>query len=1182
MPRLLPTNGMFALAFGLIASGLISSGPISSASAVDVSAPRPTPQFRSYGLAQGLPSSEVYSVAQDSRGFLWIGTATGLARFDGVRFETRARDGSGPAATSATTGLLVDSNGRVWTGSGSGLQRHDVSENRTQRWQHDPDDTSSLSDDDVTSLAQTLDGSLWIGTAQTGLNRMRADGSGFERFGRGHVGDGPASDIVTSLFADIDGRLWIGSPTGVDVMDTDDRFHAVRFADDGPHRVNRIDGDASGPRIATDRGLYRVDANGVAHRDNRLPAVPIDASLADSHGLLWVATAMGLHLLDRHGRVHPLPALWTARGGLPGRTVRQILEDDEHGIWFAQSDGGLAYIGPSWDDFTRFSHIPTDAASLPGRTVTAIAAHGADRLWVGGMRGWIRRFDPVTGRAEGTYDVGTSRIQALHEGAGERLWVGTANGLHLRESGQVRSIAPGRIDRAVTAIAEVPDGRVFAAVLARGVFVIDPQSLAVSRVAFAVPARGNTETLQLEFVGGKLWHASTAGLARWDDATATLRPVDGVSKGRVNAFELHEGGFWLARPDALEHYAIRNGVAVLDRAVTATDGWPSPDILNLRLDSLGRLWVYGPTGVWRFDPGTGRFRPFGEADGLSSGEFTNGTTVMLPDGTMYGATLSGLVGFRPDRQSDHARRPPVEVAGASVARGGTRVALPIVDDTIRLGWNDRDVRIAARVLSYVDPSANSYTFSLETAGHATSLSVGASGIREFAHLGAGTYRLSISGAARDGVRGELARPLTVIVDAAPWLRWWAWTSYVLVALAIVVALVVASRRRLHQSLSLQFADQRRRLAEEANEAKTDFMATLGHEIRTPMTGVLGMAELMGLTSLTATQRSYVDALTRSGELLLRLVNEALDLTRIESRRLVLETTCLSTRDIVAEVVMLARVSARHKNLLLESSFSPDVPGHIRGDGTRIRQILQNLLGNAVKFTDAGAVTLAVSRDADHLIFDVTDTGPGISDALRTRLFRRFEQGASPQRALGSGLGLSICRELALLMGGRIDVVPGVEGGTRFRVRLPLVECSCANRSPRPFGLAHGDTTNPVSVLMVEDDPTVADVIGGLLRERGHDVTHVVDGLAALAELPCRRYDLMLLDLDLPGIDGFQVARLVRRMDHYATLPIVAVSARSIGDEADATREAGMNGFVRKPVRGTDLDQVIAQWSHAAA
>lgn len=1127
--------------------------------------PVPTPQFRSYGLHEGLPSSKVRAVAQDSQGFIWVGTSVGLSRFDGVQFVS---PGTGPEKglslpAGGVSALLVDKDDRIWIGGADlGLGRYDPAHGTFAQWRDE------LLDADVRAIAQARDGSIWIGTG-TGLMHMQPDGSGLQERVAGS--DGPLATSIRALHASDDGRVWIGTDAGVAVVDAAGAMTSVPFEDGSHPHVLRIDGHAAELRFATEHGLYRLAPDGLLHRDRRLAASPLYASLADSHGILWVSGPDGLRMLDRYGRLHAVRSAWTAQGGLPGRNVRGMLEDREHGLWFALSDGGLAYLGPAWDDFTRFAHVATDPSSFPGRTVKAVAAQGSTKLWVGGLYGWIRGFDPATGKTSEGFDIEAMRVQTLLE-TPRGLLIGTVDGLSLGQDGKTRPLLRAIIDHPVTMLVRGPDDTVYVAALGQGLFRLDANLGRARPIPFAASRRGMTDTRQIEVVDDDLWQASVAGLARLDRASGDMRFIPGVAPGRINAFEPDEDGFWVVRPDGLEHYRWDGRHAQRDRCVKGVHGFPSADILNVRRDVAGRLWLYGETGVWRFDPGTDKFRPFGLADGLANGEFTNATTVQLDDGTMYGATLGGLVGFRPDRQRDHTRKPSIVVLGASVLRGGMRTPLPIDKDTLRLAWNDRELIVNARALSYVNPDRNHLVFSLEHDGETTKMRTGKDGQRAFAPLAPGAYTLSISGAGRDGVSGTLPHPLTIVVDAPPWLRWWAWLSYMLLFVATVAALVLGMRRRVRQAMRLKLAEQQRRLAEEANAAKTDFMATLGHEIRTPMTGVLGMAELMASTPLDETQRAYVEAVRRSGTTLLRLVNDALDLTRIEARRLVLESECVPLCALTGEVIALAACNAREKGLNLSSSSNANVPECIRGDAIRLRQILQNLVNNAVKFTEAGGVSLHVGYEGSSLVMTVTDTGPGMSPELCARVFSRFEQGGSPQRAQGSGLGLAICHELCTLMGGDIRVRSQVGQGTAFVVSLPLAPCRCGQSGTHTPPASPGMTCK--RLLLVEDDPVVSDVIVGLLRERGHVVTAVGDGLAAMTELSRHTFDAMLLDLDLPMVDGFQVARMVRRMDGAADIPIVAVTARSTGDELVAIKDAGMDALVRKPMTGGDLDSVL--------
>jgi CheY-like chemotaxis protein len=355
---------------------------------------------------------------------------------------------------------------------------------------------------------------------------------------------------------------------------------------------------------------------------------------------------------------------------------------------------------------------------------------------------------------------------------------------------------------------------------------------------------------------------------------------------------------------------------------------------------------------------------------------------------------------------------------------------------------------------------------------------------------------------------------------------------------------------------------------------------MGHEIRTPMTGVLGMAELLLRTNLDGKQHGYAQAIQDSGRLLLRLVNDSLDLARIEAGKLQLEMTPFELRALLRQVEALAQPQAAKRGLAWTLSIADDVPHWLTGDALRIEQILLNLVNNALKFTERGGIGLSVRRGrAAGIAFKVDDSGPGIAAAERKRLFRRFEQADGPQRRGGSGLGLAICRELVARMGGSVELDSEPGCGSTFLVELPLPESE-------PHGIARNDKVEIVAsptvaasrrILLVEDDATVAATLAGLLEAQGHGVRHAEHGLAALGELAAADYDAAVLDLDLPGVDGLTLARMIRAgeaKDDKPSLRLIGISARSRGDEEALCRAAGMDAFVRKPVTGEMLAEVL--------
>src|SRR5690554_1039445 len=390
----------------------------------------------------------------------------------------------------------------------------------------------------------------------------------------------------------------------------------------------------------------------------------------------------------------------------------------------------------------------------------------------------------------------------------------------------------------------------------------------------------------------------------------------------------------------------------------------------------------------------------------------------------------------------------------------------------------------------------------------------------------------------------------------------------------------AYRQRLKRRHAWQLAEHKRELAEQASLAKSRFLATLGHEVRTPMTGVMGMSELLLGTELDARQRRYTESIHGAGEHLLRLLNDALDLARIEAGKLRYDQRPFDLRALLREANRLTAPMARQRGLEYRSLVSEDVPAWVLGDVVRVRQVLLNLLGNALKFTERGHVELCVERgEADTVRFVVADTGPGLNAAQRERLFRRFEQGGDSQAANrygGSGLGLAICQELAAGMGGKIAVESTPGEGTRFEVDLPLPATRAAGAATE----TRDAPVAPLSLLLVEDDPTVAEVVGGLLQREGHEVTHAAHGLAALAALGESAPDAALLDLDLPGLDGYALARQMRAQGYVGTL--VAITARADAEAEPQAMRSGFDRFVRKPLTGAILARALADVAPAGA
>lgn len=374
-------------------------------------------------------------------------------------------------------------------------------------------------------------------------------------------------------------------------------------------------------------------------------------------------------------------------------------------------------------------------------------------------------------------------------------------------------------------------------------------------------------------------------------------------------------------------------------------------------------------------------------------------------------------------------------------------------------------------------------------------------------------------------------------------------------------------------------------SEAANKAKSVFLSNMSHEIRTPLNAIIGFSQLMKRDmNLSSQQKEYNTAIIRAGEHLLELINEILELSKIEAGRIVLNPTSIDLHAMCDDIYMMFRERANDKHLQLLFENSEDLPRYVMVDEGKLRQLFVNIIGNAIKFTDEGGVairTQAISSEEgkSYLIVEVQDSGPGISEEEIGKLFRHFEQTSTGvKKGTGTGLGLALSRELALLMGGDITVSSKVGEGSIFTFKI---EFTAGNESEiekpdtkRVIGIA--DKSKSYTILVVDDKKENLQVAVNLLELVGFSTEEAVDGKEAIEKVIASKPDLILMDMRMPVMDGYEATRIIKTMDDYKDIPIVALTASTFEDERKRIEALKMQGYIRKPFRESDLFNTIGK------
>ena len=1164
--------------------------------------------------AEGLPQNTVPAILQSKDGYLWAGTELGLVRFDGFHFTVFDKTNTPELKSNVVVALLEDRRGDLWIGTlGGGLTRYSRGKFRTYTTQ------DGLSSDSVQALLEDAAGDLWIGTDGSGLNRLH-DG----HFTVYTTASGLADNEVFALAQLPDGALWIGTHDGLSRF-SDGEFRSFRVREGLPSNYVRSlltspdgvlwIGTYGGGLCRLAGGSFRTFSTHDGLSSNSVTSL---RNGADKD--VWIGT-FGGGITRLSGAEL---SSYTVRDGLPSNDIWSIFLDRERNLWVGTAGGGITRLSQRpFTTFDKQSGLSNDV------TLPVFEDHAGD-MWIGTNGGGLNRLH------NGQITTFTTReglandlVFSICEDAEGALWIGTRKGLNRFKNGKfvTYTTRDGLPSDIVIASLAGRDGSVWLGTRA-GLSLWKNHRF----TTFSSQDGLSSNVVQAIFEDSRkrLWiGTSSGGLNLFERGHfRVFNSQSGLSNNAVlSMHEGRDGGLWIGT-DGGGLNLFQNGKFSV---FTARDGLLDDAVFRILEDNSGHLWMSSNKGVFRVSLADftkfkqkkiGRIPTvaYGLSDGMKTHECNGGFQPAgwkSHDGRLWFPTMQGVVAVDPRNLN------------ARLAGQIANIEQVLINDRELDRESSRHVAPGAGKLEfhYTAPNfraANRIRFRYRLRGFDTSwVEAGHRRVAYYTNIPPASYVFEVVASNEDGTWSHSAAALSFALQPHFYQTVYFYGLCILAFIALIFAAHLAHVRQLRdrEKELARYVDERtaalrkeilerekaehesmraKEAAERASRVKSEFLANMSHEIRTPMNGIVGMTSLALQTSLTEQQHQYLDIIRESADCLLTVIDDILDFSKVEAGKMTLDPIDFDFRESVASAVKSLAFRAEQNSIRLSLDIDPAIPRLVHADPVRLRQVLLNLLGNAIKFTRNGVVSLKIACDsADpslaRLHFVVADTGIGIAPEKLTSIFEAFSQADSSttRKFGGTGLGLAICHRLVSLMGGSIWAESELKHGSQFHFTSEVGvvgaaapdesgEAEAAKQQQSLAALAQAANQH-LRILVAEDNPANRMVARLTLEHAGFLVFEAENGREALHAASAQHFDIILMDCRMPVMDGYVATRHIRQLTGPAArVPIIALSASAFQEDRERAEEAGMDDFIPKPFHDEELLLKCLTWAESSS
>lgn len=1154
--------------------------------------------FDRYADAQGVHIGPVVKILQDSRGFLWFAGWFSLYRYDGYTFTPMLDVSYG-----FISAICEDKSGNIWAGTFLGLVKIDAATGEKTQYKPYSSGRGTEWSNRVLSVLEDKNGILWVGTAD-GLFKYDAKARQFTGIQQDiDEPDGISSNVINDIFEDKKGQLWFATGNGLEKYDRDSNKFIHYFNIKGsPNNF--------GSQVTNDNWINCITQ--------------------DQNGNLWIGTRAGLM------KFHPELNIFTIFKNDPKNTssissnnVTSLAFDSSGTLWVCTDYGINTYEG-SGNTFSHYINDKNDPASLSNNSALSVICEKSGTIWVGtyyGLNKLNRKKQPFT-------KIFDDNIQVIINGGSEVFYFWVQDGLKRYDTkskvlkdlsydeyltavdnrgnlwfnkyggGLISRDSNNKITQFyfplgkafnfwVTCVYNTRENNIYIGTATDGLFYIDPLT---NEIMHIIKSKVFINVIY-EDKYGLLWvGTANAGLYCFKKNREFVKHYifnqeDPETVSFTTILDINEdknGNLWFGGNTGLNRF---DHTAKKFKHLDNNIGSLHPAAFTILEDNKGRIWSSSQHGVACYDPENDIFKNYDFTYGLPAGGLADISGYKNKSGEMFFGGQNGLYQFHPDNIEDNLYIPPVVISTFKIFNEDVKLDTVIFNKkSIHLKYSDNSLSFEFAALNFVSPGKNQYAYKLEGFEKDWVYSGGRRYV-SYSNLDPGTYVFRVKASNNDGIWNEEGSSLAIIISPPWWKTWWAYISYILL---FGFSLYGLRRYELNRaSLKNQVKTERAVLKEreETDKMKSRFFANISHEFRTPLTLIIGPAEKI-ISDTSDDIKKDAAIIKRNSRRLLQLINQLLDLSKLEAGRLKLEATCSNIVSFVKGVTLSFESLSESKDITLKLNSEKEFI-ELYFDKEKMMKILTNILSNAFKFTpEEGTITVAVKEVNSILQIRIKDTGIGIPPEELPRLFDRFYQVDSThtREYEGTGIGLALTKELAELHHGTIKVQSEQkESGswTEFILEFPLGK-NHLNKEEIVQDTPEISKTEPIPelvvsldqlkdnidnkneseektiILVVEDNYDMREYIKDSLNKKEYQIEEAVNGEQGARKAEKIIPDLIISDLMMPKMDGNQLVELLKNNEKTSHIPIILLTAKAGQENKLEGLETGADDYLTKP------------------